>query len=46
DRYAFNDTAPRPYVALATREGALINQHLGEAEELHIYDLNIEYKTK
>jgi len=33
------DTRPRPYVALATREGALINQHLGEATELHIYDL-------
>ncbi|WP_321495717.1 nitrogenase cofactor biosynthesis protein NifB [uncultured Desulfobacter sp.] len=33
---------PRPYVALATREGALINQHLGEAAELHIYDLNGE----
>nr|WP_321398261.1 nitrogenase cofactor biosynthesis protein NifB [uncultured Desulfobacter sp.] len=39
DGYAFNAAGPRPYVALATREGALINQHLGEAEELHIYDL-------
>jgi nitrogen fixation protein NifB len=45
DTYAFNDTAPRPYVALATREGALINQHLGEAEELHIYDLNQDTPT-
>nr|WP_319394476.1 nitrogenase cofactor biosynthesis protein NifB [uncultured Desulfobacter sp.] len=39
DGYAFNAAGPRPYVALATREGALINQRLGEAEELHIYDL-------
>ncbi|MBR9980356.1 MAG: radical SAM protein, partial [Desulfatitalea sp.] len=38
------DTAPsptsapdRPHVAVATMEGALINQHLGEAAELHIY---------
>ncbi len=29
----------RPYVAIASREGALINQHLGEAESLDIYDL-------
>lgn len=42
DVYAFNSSAPRPYVALATREGALINQPLGEATELHIYDLNQE----
>ncbi len=27
----------RPYVAVATREGVLVNQHLGEAEELSIY---------
>ncbi len=27
----------RPYVAVATREGVLVNQHLGEAEELHIF---------
>ena len=27
----------RPYVAVASREGALINQHLGEAERLAIY---------
>ncbi|WP_321492121.1 nitrogenase cofactor biosynthesis protein NifB [uncultured Desulfobacter sp.] len=40
DTFAFNATEPRPYVALATREGALINQHLGEATEMHIYDLN------
>ena len=28
----------RPYVAVATMEGFLVNQHLGCAEELHIYD--------
>jgi nitrogen fixation protein NifB len=28
---------PRPCVAVATREGALVNQHLGEAEQLAIY---------
>ncbi len=27
----------RPYVAVATREGALVNQHLGEAERLAIF---------
>ncbi len=29
-----------PYVAVATREGVLINQHLGEATQLAIYDIN------
>ncbi|WP_035076522.1 radical SAM protein [Maridesulfovibrio zosterae] len=29
--------APRPYVAVSTREGMLINQHLGEAKEFHIW---------
>ena len=28
----------RPYVAVATLEGALVNQHLGEADRLAIYD--------
>lgn len=28
----------RPCVAVASLEGLLINQHLGEAEELHIYE--------
>ncbi|WP_321405163.1 radical SAM protein [Maridesulfovibrio sp.] len=28
---------PRPYVAVASREGMLINQHLGEAQEFHIW---------
>jgi nitrogen fixation protein NifB len=27
----------RPYVAVATREGMLVNQHLGEAAELWVY---------
>jgi nitrogen fixation protein NifB len=27
----------RPYVAVATREGVLVNLHLGEAEEFQIY---------
>lgn len=27
----------RPYVAVATREGVLVNQHLGEADELVIF---------
>lgn len=30
-------TDRRPHVAVATREGVLVNQHLGEAEELFIY---------
>ena len=28
----------RPYVAVATMEGFLVNQHLGRAEEFYIYD--------
>jgi nitrogen fixation protein NifB len=35
------DTA-RPYVAVATLEGALVNQHLGEAERLTIYESNAD----
>jgi nitrogen fixation protein NifB len=27
----------RPYVAVASREGMLVNQHVGEAEELHVF---------
>ena len=27
----------RPYVAVATNEGLLVNQHLGEAAQVHIY---------
>ena len=30
-------TENRPYVAVATHEGLLVNQHLGEAEDFHIY---------
>jgi nitrogen fixation protein NifB len=30
-------TAQRPRVAVATREGMLVNQHLGEAMRLHVY---------
>lgn len=29
---------PRPYVAVATREGFLVNQHLGEAGRLEIFE--------
>jgi nitrogen fixation protein NifB len=32
----------RPYVAVATQEGVLINQHLGEAQYLNIYDTRNE----
>lgn len=32
-----NPGEDRPYVAVATHEGALVNQHLGEASELAIY---------
>ncbi len=41
DTFALSASEPRPYVALATREGALINHHLGEATKMHIYDLNL-----
>ncbi|SLM31675.1 NifB2 [Desulfamplus magnetovallimortis] len=30
------------FVAVATREGVLVNQHLGEAKELNIYDIRNE----
>ena len=32
----------RPYIAVASREGILVNLHLGEAEQLSIYDINGE----
>lgn len=32
------DTAHRPYVAVATNEGLLVNIHLGEAAELYIFE--------
>ncbi|MFI3331231.1 MAG: radical SAM protein [Rikenellaceae bacterium] len=31
------ETENRPYVAVATNEGMLVNQHLGEAKTLYIY---------
>ena len=34
------EDAARPCVAVATLEGALVNQHLGEADRLAIYELN------
>jgi nitrogen fixation protein NifB len=34
------EDAARPYVAVATLEGALVNQHLGEADRLTIYETN------
>jgi nitrogen fixation protein NifB len=33
-----DDRAGRPYVAVASMEGILINQHLGEAEQLWIFE--------
>jgi nitrogen fixation protein NifB len=33
-----DDREGRPYVAVASMEGMLINQHLGEAERLWIYE--------
>lgn len=30
----------RPYVAVASEEGVLINQHLGESKKFHIYERN------
>ena len=38
--YAMRPLKPtdnRPYTAVSTREGALVNMHLGEAETLHIF---------
>jgi len=34
----FDDRSGRPYVAVASMEGILINQHLGEAEQLWIFE--------
>lgn len=33
-----HDTSERPYVAVATSDGLLINRHLGEADSLYIYE--------
>lgn len=32
------ETTERPYVAVATNEGLLVNQHLGEANNLYIFE--------
>jgi len=32
-----NPNEDRPYIAVATREGLLVNMHLGEADSLYIY---------
>jgi nitrogen fixation protein NifB len=32
-------STPPSYVAVASREGVLVNQHLGEADALYIYDM-------
>ncbi len=32
-----NPTESRPFVAVGTREGMLVNQHLGEADELSVF---------
>ena len=37
-----NEDAAHPYVAVATLEGALVNQHLGEADRVAIYEANSE----
>ena len=34
-------TPERPHIAVATMEGLLVNQHLGEAEELCIFDTSL-----
>jgi nitrogen fixation protein NifB len=36
------ENAARPFVAVATMEGALVNQHLGEAERFIIYEQHPE----
>ncbi len=35
--HRFEDTSSRPYVAVATMEGMLVNMHLGEAGRLAVY---------
>jgi nitrogen fixation protein NifB len=34
-------TPERPHIAVATMEGLLVNQHLGEAEELWVFDTSL-----
>jgi len=40
-----DDRSDRPYVAVASMEGILINQHLGEAEKLWIFEYD-EFKPR
>ncbi len=40
-----DDRSGRPYVAVASMEGILVNQHLGEADELWIFEYD-EIKPK
>lgn len=41
-RLPLNPQEERPYVAVATREGMLVNQHLGEAREFTIFGIDPE----
>ncbi len=41
-RLPLNPKEKRPYVAVATREGMLVNQHLGEAREFTIFGIDPE----
>lgn len=41
-RLPLNPQENRPYVAVASREGMLVNQHLGEAREFQIFAINPE----
>jgi len=36
-RFSITDGKERPYVAVASNEGILVNQHLGEADRLYIF---------
>ncbi|MDF7823736.1 nitrogenase cofactor biosynthesis protein NifB [Pontiellaceae bacterium B12227] len=38
-----NPDEDRPHVAVATREGVLVSQHLGEATNVHIFEQNNEF---
>ena len=40
EKKIFELTEERPYIAVASREGLLINMHLGEVEQCAIYGLN------
>jgi nitrogen fixation protein NifB len=41
-----DENSDRPHVAVATLEGVLINQHLGEAYRLQIYGRNVNGKIR